>query len=40
MQISGETKLPPGIDETQPAWLKRCVILEPINVNEQLTINS
>ena len=35
MQIIGKTNLPPGIDETQPLWLMRCVILEPINVNEQ-----
>ena len=39
MQIIGKTNLPPGIDETQPLWLMRCVILEPINVNEQFKIN-
>ncbi len=35
MQIIGKTNLPPGIDETQPSWLMRCVVLEPILVNEQ-----
>ncbi|AFY53549.1 outer membrane protein/peptidoglycan-associated (lipo)protein [Rivularia sp. PCC 7116] len=35
MQVIGKTSLPPGIDETQPSWLMRCVVLEPIiqNVN-------
>ncbi len=33
MQIIGKTNLPPGIDETQPSWLMRCVVLEPILVN-------
>ncbi|MGB3637221.1 MAG: BON domain-containing protein [Rivularia sp. (in: cyanobacteria)] len=33
MQIIGKTNLPPGIDETQPSWLMRCVVLEPISVN-------
>lgn len=33
MQIIGKTNLPPGIDETQPSWLMRCVVLEPIDVN-------
>ncbi|MEO1429849.1 MAG: BON domain-containing protein [Cyanobacteria bacterium J06633_8] len=28
MQIIGKTSLPPGIDETQPSWLMRCVVLE------------
>ena len=31
LQIIGRTNLPPGIDETQPLWLSRCVALEPIN---------
>jgi outer membrane protein OmpA-like peptidoglycan-associated protein len=31
LQILGTTNLPPGIDTTQPTWLKRCVIIEPIN---------
>jgi outer membrane protein OmpA-like peptidoglycan-associated protein len=31
LQIVAKTNLPPGIDETQPSWLMRCVILEPIS---------
>ncbi|AVH73213.1 OmpA family protein [Nostoc sp. 'Lobaria pulmonaria (5183) cyanobiont'] len=31
LQVIGRTNLPPGIDETQPLWLSRCVALEPIN---------
>lgn len=31
LQIIGKTNLPPGIDETHPLWLSRCVVLEPIN---------
>ena len=31
LQIVGTTNLPPGIDTTQPTWLKRSVIIEPIN---------
>ncbi len=31
LQIVGTTNLPPGIDMTQPTWLKRCVTIEPIN---------
>ncbi len=30
LQVVGKTDLPPGIDESQPSWLMRCVILEPI----------
>ena len=33
LQVVGKTDLPPGIDENQPTFLMRCVILEPINVN-------
>lgn len=33
LQVVGKTDLPPGIDKNQPTSLKRCVILEPINVN-------
>ncbi|MDZ8093551.1 MAG: OmpA family protein [Nostoc sp. DedQUE05] len=31
LQVIGRTNLPPGIDETQPLWLSRCVALEAIN---------
>ncbi|MEH2258283.1 OmpA family protein [Nostoc sp.] len=31
LQVIGRTNLPPGIDETQPLWLSRCVALESIN---------
>ncbi|MEH2084507.1 MAG: OmpA family protein [Nostoc sp.] len=31
LQVIGRTNLPPGIDETQPLWLSRCVALETIN---------
>ncbi|MBW4616420.1 MAG: OmpA family protein [Desmonostoc vinosum HA7617-LM4] len=30
LQVSSKTTLPPGIDPTQPVWLRRCVIVEPI----------
>ncbi|WP_448265957.1 OmpA family protein [Nostoc sp. DSM 114159] len=30
LQVIGRTSLPPGIDETQPLWLSRCVALEAI----------
>ncbi|MEM7712918.1 MAG: BON domain-containing protein [Cyanobacteria bacterium P01_A01_bin.68] len=30
LQVFGKTNLPPGIDASQPSWLMRCVILEPI----------
>jgi outer membrane protein OmpA-like peptidoglycan-associated protein len=30
LQPQGLTDLPPGIDPTQPDWLSRCVIVEPI----------
>ncbi|MGB6297446.1 MAG: BON domain-containing protein [Rivularia sp. (in: cyanobacteria)] len=33
LQVDGKTDLPAGIDKNQPASLKRCVVLEPINVN-------
>jgi outer membrane protein OmpA-like peptidoglycan-associated protein len=31
LQIAGSTNLPPGVDLTQPTWLARCVIVEPID---------
>ena len=31
LHVIGTTNLPPGIDTTQPSWLSRCVVLEPIN---------
>lgn len=31
LQVIGKTNLPPGIDVNQASWLKRCVILEPID---------
>ncbi|MEH2072020.1 MAG: BON domain-containing protein [Nostoc sp.] len=31
LQIIARTTFPPGIDATQPSWLSRCVIVEPIN---------
>ncbi|MEH2181729.1 OmpA family protein [Nostoc sp.] len=31
LQVIERTNLPPGIDQTQPLWLSRCVALEPIN---------
>ncbi|MEH2042856.1 OmpA family protein [Nostoc sp.] len=31
LQVIGRTNLPPGIDQTQPLWLSRCVALESIN---------
>ncbi|MBV6624990.1 MAG: BON domain-containing protein [Rivularia sp. (in: Bacteria)] len=34
MQVIGKTSLPPGIDKSQPAWLMRSVVLEPIVTNE------
>lgn len=30
LQVIARTNLPPGIDATQPLWLSRCVILEPL----------
>ncbi|MBD2770820.1 BON domain-containing protein [Iningainema sp. BLCCT55] len=30
LQVIGKTTLPPGIDSSQPTWLRRCVVLEPI----------
>jgi outer membrane protein OmpA-like peptidoglycan-associated protein len=30
LQPQGATNLPPGVDPTQPTWLTRCVIVEPI----------
>ncbi|MGV0106842.1 OmpA family protein [Nostoc sp. DSM 114160] len=30
LQVIARTSLPPGIDETQPLWLSRCVALEAI----------
>ncbi|MEM9926031.1 MAG: OmpA family protein [Cyanobacteria bacterium P01_D01_bin.50] len=30
LQVFGKNNLPPGIDASQPSWLMRCVILEPI----------
>jgi outer membrane protein OmpA-like peptidoglycan-associated protein len=30
LQSTGSTALPPGVDLTQPTWLARCVIVEPI----------
>ncbi|MDF5735916.1 MULTISPECIES: OmpA family protein [unclassified Nostoc] len=32
LQVIARTNLPPGIDETQPLWLSRCVILEPLKI--------
>ncbi|MEL7243490.1 MAG: BON domain-containing protein [Cyanobacteria bacterium J06573_2] len=34
LQTIGKTSLPPGIDKNQPASLMRCVVLEPVLVNE------
>ncbi|MDY6898963.1 MAG: OmpA family protein, partial [Cyanobacteriota bacterium] len=34
LQATGKTSLPPGIDKNQPASLMRCVILEPVIINE------
>ena len=31
LKTTSKQNLPPGIDATQPDWLKRCVILEPID---------
>jgi outer membrane protein OmpA-like peptidoglycan-associated protein len=31
LQSTGSTTLPPGVDLTQPTWLARCVIVEPID---------
>lgn len=30
LHIVGSTDLPPGVDANQPDWLKRCVLVEPI----------
>jgi outer membrane protein OmpA-like peptidoglycan-associated protein len=30
LQPQGATNLPPGVDPTQPTWLTRCVIVEPV----------
>jgi outer membrane protein OmpA-like peptidoglycan-associated protein len=30
LQTQGLTDLPPGVDPTQPSWLGRCIIVEPI----------
>ncbi|MEH2460587.1 OmpA family protein [Nostoc sp.] len=32
LQIIGRTNLPPGIDATHPFWLSRCVVLEPLTI--------
>lgn len=31
LQVLGRNGFPPGIDSNQPTWLKRCVVLEPID---------
>ncbi|NJR14376.1 MAG: OmpA family protein [Calothrix sp. CSU_2_0] len=31
LQTISSTNLPPGINQNQPEWLKRCVVLEPID---------
>ncbi|WP_392534851.1 OmpA family protein [Nostoc sp. C117] len=31
LQVIGRTNLPSGIDPTQPLWLSRCVVVEPVN---------
>lgn len=31
LETKSRKNLPPGIDATQPDWLKRCVVLEPID---------
>jgi outer membrane protein OmpA-like peptidoglycan-associated protein len=31
LQTTSSTNLPPGINENQPEWLKRCVVLEPVD---------
>ncbi|MEH2297379.1 OmpA family protein [Nostoc sp.] len=32
LQVIGRTNLPPGIDTTHPFWLSRCVVLEPLKI--------
>lgn len=34
LQVIGKTNLPPGIDQTQPLWLMRCVVLELVEREE------
>jgi outer membrane protein OmpA-like peptidoglycan-associated protein len=31
LQTTSSTNLPPGINQNQPEWLKRCVVLEPVD---------
>ncbi|MBD2664692.1 hypothetical protein B6N60_01898 [Richelia sinica FACHB-800] len=31
LEVAGRNNLPPGIDMSHPGWLKRCVLLEPVD---------